>query len=337
LVTTYGIAACCVVPLVTAQQQCIGTLAVVDVQPRSFSQRDVSFLAMAARWGMAEYERTLGAAATLGYTSSLGLEARSPTDTIRLGLISQLVQDLRSPLTAVLGMADMLSREIYGPLTKKQREYTDIVRRSSQTLMAQVAEILELGAACSEPGELVPTAVDITGLGEQVVATLTPMADKLAHTLTLTSEPGEHLWILDQRTVKQIFYHSLHSLIETASENSTIRLHTARKGSNLALTLWVSNPWMGDGLPPAVLRLVQALSAGQYLPNSQETSMASTPLQPTTQPIPSFRNGLGLVLSQSLARHHGGQMQLHGNAATGHRLVIGLPALKNVGIPSTMG
>ncbi|NJL49406.1 MAG: GAF domain-containing protein [Leptolyngbyaceae cyanobacterium SM2_5_2] len=170
LVTTYGIVACCAVPLVAAQQ-CIGVLAVLDVRPRSFSQRDIGFLAMAARWGMAEYERTLAAAAL---KSHWPVERPLSNDTIRLGLIGQLVQDLRNPLTTVLGMTTMLSHEIYGPLTEKQREYIDIVRSSSQTLMTQVDEMAHLGVAHLEAAELVPTSVDIGRLGEQVRATLAP-------------------------------------------------------------------------------------------------------------------------------------------------------------------
>ncbi|NJL49407.1 MAG: hypothetical protein HC929_20635 [Leptolyngbyaceae cyanobacterium SM2_5_2] len=77
-------------------------------------------------------------------------------------------------------------------------------------------------------------------------------------------QPNQQQWILDQCIVKQIIYHSLHSLIETASENSTIRMHAARKDNRLALTFWVSNSWLGDGLPPLALRLVQALTLDQY-------------------------------------------------------------------------
>jgi signal transduction histidine kinase len=46
--------------------------------------------------------------------------------------MSQLTQDMRNPLTTITGMASMLSREIYGTLTPKQREYADIVHTSSK-------------------------------------------------------------------------------------------------------------------------------------------------------------------------------------------------------------
>ncbi len=333
LVTTYGLVACCAVPLVTAQHQCIGMLAGLDVKPRAFSQRDVGFLEMAARWGMAEYERTMGAVSAPEPPSRTW---QSSSDSIRLKLIGQLVQDLRNPLTTVLGMTTMLSREIYGPLTEKQREYTDIVHRSSQVLMAQVDEIVDLGATHPELTEPVPTTVDIMRLGQQVKTTLAPLAEPLAHSLELTVQPGEHLWVLDQGLVKQIIFHSLHSLIETASENSTIRMHAARKGQRLGLMFWVSNPWLGDGLPPTVLRLLQTFGVGSH-PTAVDRRNGQAPEESPGRLLPPLRHGLGLVLSQALTQHHGGQLHLHGNAATGYRLIIYLPTLKTAGIPATMG
>ncbi|HIK45070.1 MAG TPA: GAF domain-containing sensor histidine kinase [Leptolyngbyaceae cyanobacterium M65_K2018_010] len=328
LIATYGIAAFCAVPLMTWQGQCIGVLAVMDTSPRSFSQRDVGFLAMAARWGLGGYERTRPTPAPAGRDWATGWQPLpSPDDTLRLHLISHLVQDLRNPLTAVLGMTSMLSQQIYGPLTAKQREYTDIVRRSSQTLMAQVDEIIDLGLVGSGAGELVPASVDISRLGQQVVTILSPLADKLGQTLELTVEPDDSLWILDQRTVKQILYHTVFSLMQMATEHSTLRLHASRK-KDLALVFWVAHPGLGEGLPEAALELFGATPSGQREgagrganPMTGSASAGSTAAE-RGQPWQ------GLLLSQRLAQHHGGQLQIHGNGDIGHRLVISLPALK---------
>ncbi|MEO1070604.1 MAG: GAF domain-containing protein, partial [Cyanobacteria bacterium J06638_6] len=96
LVVTYGIRAYGGVPLMTSQGICIGTLAVMDIRPRQFSEQDLGFLAMAARWGMSEYERQVamdGKTAGRSHLSTpftLGQGAH-------IGLLSQLTQDLRSP------------------------------------------------------------------------------------------------------------------------------------------------------------------------------------------------------------------------------------------------
>ncbi|MBE9155896.1 GAF domain-containing sensor histidine kinase [Nodosilinea sp. LEGE 06152] len=309
LVGTYGIRAYCGVPLMTAQGICLGALAVMDVRPRRFSGQDLGFLAMAARWGMSEYERQSATARAVlappGPAGPVGLE--TIVDRVRLNLLTQLTQELRSPLTTVLGMSTMLSREIYGPLTPKQREYTDIVHRSSQTLMTLVDELIDLNPTEAERAELVPTAVDIEALGQQVVAALTPLAEKHVQTLTLTVEPGETHWILDQRVVKQILYHLMVSMMQGAGDNSTLRVHACRRGQGLALGLWLSNPWLGEGLPTKVVEILHASAA---------------PFAPGKIPRPL----LGLLLSQHLAQRHGGQIKVQGSGDS-NRLEVLLPML----------
>jgi len=43
-------------------------------------------------------------------------------------------------------MAGVVSREIYGPLTAKQKEYLEIIQNSGRYLLSLVNEISELGA-----------------------------------------------------------------------------------------------------------------------------------------------------------------------------------------------
>jgi signal transduction histidine kinase len=316
LVATYGLQAYAGVPLVTSQGLCIGTLAVMDTQPRSFSSQDLIFLAMAARWGMSEYERqsaSLGLMAAANAQLSLS-SLGALTDAARLNLLSQMTQDLRSPLTTVLGMTSMLNREIYGPLTAKQREYTDIVQRSSQTLMTLVDEIIDLTAKDATSCQLVPTTVDIAALGQQVITGLTQVAEASSQTLHLTVEPGENHWILDQHTVKQIFYHLLFSILQVSGENSTLCVHACRRGQDLALVVWLANPWLEEGLPSEVLEV--------YRPAVEEVNARRSHLDGST-PKPF----LGLLLSQRLAEHHGGYIKVQGSADSGCRLVVTLPAL----------
>jgi signal transduction histidine kinase len=326
MMATYGLMAYGAVPLTTSQHQCIGVLAIMDRQPREFSPQDISFLAMAARWGMGEYERQRAMVTAVGQTQPTQTHPFA-VDAIRLHLMGHLIQDMRNPLTAVLGMTSMLSREIYGPLTEKQREYVDIVRNSSQTLMNQVDEILDLGLISPESNDLVAAPVDIHRLGHQVLETLAPLAETLSQTLDFTVEPTQGLWILDQHTVKQVFYHGVFSLMHMASENSILRIHSSRKGQSLALALWVSNPWLGEGLPSSMVHLCQSLEQGDGCHRLEADLHAQGLRGNSLTPADLSKQWLGMILCHHLAQHHGGHMRLQGSAEAGYRLVITLPAL----------
>lgn len=317
-VETYGIRAYCGVPLTTSQGICVGTLAVMDRQPRGFTGQELAFLAMAARWGMSEYERQWAISGQARPGSTTATFSDGLINAVRLNLVSQLTQDLRSPLTTVMGMASMLSREIYGPLTQKQREYTDIVCQSSKTLMALVDEITDLGLTQTGHLDLVPTSVDIGALGQQVIATLTPLAKKSAQTVTFTLEPDENHWILDQRTVKQILYHLTFGIMQVAGDHSNLCIHACRRGQALSLVLWLANPWLGEGLPAQVIDLFHPpVSRAECLPGLT----LSGPKPPAPQEMP------GLLLSQHLALRHGGEIRVQEGADSGCRLIVLLPVL----------
>jgi len=144
LVQDYGIRAYLGVPLIDASGHCLGALAVMDLIPHNFKTRDIEFLQIIARWSMSEFERNrlLQAMSSINTPSwshennrtteiriiseipSLGSHANNfsppmlkepvPTNLLKLELLEQLTQELRTPLTSVLGMASVLGREIYG-------------------------------------------------------------------------------------------------------------------------------------------------------------------------------------------------------------------------------
>jgi hypothetical protein len=184
--------------------------------------------------------------------------------------------------------------------------------------MALVDEITDLGLTQTGHLDLVPTSVDIGALGQQVIATLTPLAKKSAQTVTFTLEPDENHWILDQRTVKQILYHLTFGIMQVAGDHSNLCIHACRRGQALSLVLWLANPWLGEGLPAQVIDLFHPpVSRAECLPGLT----LSGPKPPAPQEMP------GLLLSQHLALRHGGEIRVQEGADSGCRLIVLLPVL----------
>jgi GAF domain-containing protein len=57
LVQRYGVRAYLGVPLITSNGTCVGTLAIMELEPRSFTRKEIDFLQLMARWSMSEFER----------------------------------------------------------------------------------------------------------------------------------------------------------------------------------------------------------------------------------------------------------------------------------------
>lgn len=355
LVQQYGIQSYLGVPLITSEGCCIGTLAIMDLLPHSFTQQEVAFLEISARWCISEFEKqhTLKALKQGAYV--LQSTASKPTaegsllskiNQVRFDLIVRLTEDLRNPLTSITGMANMLSREIYGPLSEKQQEYASIVLNSSQKLLSMVDEIVEVGDLQEDNYQLDVASEDVEMIGQRAIASLEHLAKQQDLKMKLTVEPGSRLWNLDKRVVKQMIYHLVFSIIKLSTAGSTIRLHVSRKDNSISLALWVSNPWLGEDLPQSVITWDKnnfSQAASRAVPESetiQQTTSITSPSSnlmhesgnvlealATAQKVDASRQELGLLLSRHLTKMHGGNSYIQGSEATGYRYIITLPFL----------
>ncbi len=369
LVKRYGIRSYLGVPIMLSQGACIGTLSVMELVPRTFSGKEIAFLELIARWSISEFERnwalTHAAIAGLPKSQTSAIAPNpSPSEAEDLGesvslvkanLIAQMSQELRTPLTSIIGMTSVLTQGIYGPLTDKQKEYMDIVHHSSQYMHSLVNEIVELGNLKEGTHDLDLSPVDVEMLCQQALSTLEQASNRREQRIQLTVEPGHRVWLLDKNKVRQLLYHLAFRVIQSSNAGSTIRVHVSRKDGYLNISVWTSHPWLGEGLPHAEVyanaddasRLLTKESAAKLpapasvmsgtmrnaseheLTNKEAKGMNSSGASTVEEPEMrgQIRQNLGLMLSRKLAELHGGFISLQGTVESGYRYVILLPQL----------
>ena len=354
LVNHFDIRAYMGAPLITAAGLCIGAIAVMDTKPHSFTAQDGEFLLLMARWSMSEYERATLAQHTALPTPQLGTATATPPATadapsltepalgnqIRVDLLTHLTQELRTPLTSVLGMTSVLNREIYGPLTSKQKEYVNIIHTSGQYLLSLMNEIVELSEFRETNQSLNLSSVDIEMLCQQAINTLEHAADRRGQKIRLTVEPSRRIWLIDKDKVRQMLYHLMFSVIQSSTAGSIVRLHVSRRENELTLSIWVSHPWLGEGLPYVEVYSEPSLvTAGAPLPydEMEEITAPALPHELLDEAAEqkavlelgyqrdTNRKNLGLLLCQQLAELHEGNISVQGSTEGGFRYVISLP------------
>ncbi|MGL5874989.1 MAG: GAF domain-containing sensor histidine kinase [Xenococcaceae cyanobacterium] len=381
LVQHFGIRTYLGVPLVTSEGHCIGTLEVMDLVSRQFSEKDLDFLALTARWCLREFERdyllknrsnlvvedSLSDFSGLGrgeafwaieppvtrpvssksLTTASAIELNS-TNAIKVRLLGQLTQELRTPLTSVIGMASVLRREVYGPLTVKQKEYLEIIHNSGQNLISLVDEIVNLGVLEQNDSCLHLSSIDIEMLCQQVINSLIENARQQQQELRLSVEPGNRIWSLDKEKVKQALYYLINSVLELSEAGGEVRVHVSRKQHSLNIAVWLSHPWLGDGLPQLEL-YAQSVTRALALHGTKTSELNSSAMgdaflgdrvltssalmsvvegvdglpQKPTERI--SREILGLLLSCHLIELHGGQIVVQGMPESGYRYILKLP------------
>ncbi|MEY2833507.1 MAG: hypothetical protein RLZZ574_2766 [Cyanobacteriota bacterium] len=384
----YGIKAYLGVPLVTASGVCIGTLEVMDWVTREFDDRDIDHLALLARWCLGEFERNQMLQTQSGKSissspqplwqstnteASLSREQLAvieqselrldPTRTspIKLKLLVQLTQELKTPLTSVIGMASVLHREVYGPLTVKQKEYLEIIHDSGQNLIGLVDEIVSLGVLNDCSSELNPTTVDIEMLCQQVINSLEDLSKQYQQTLRFSIEPGNRLWTLDKDKIRQALYYLIASILAMSEPGGELQIHVSQRSQALNIAVTISHPWLGNDFGETKLHghgVTQALGFDQNLESDREAWTESnrqisrnnlmTPhnhpiltssalmmvindennLDKNTHKIP--RDLLGLLFCCHLTEMHGGRVIVQGSPSSGYRYVLQIPPTKSV-------
>jgi signal transduction histidine kinase len=352
LVQRYGIRAYLGVPLLATNGQCIGTLAVMGLAPRTFSDQEMAFLELMARWSMSEFERARLQQNCPSTPLPMQPGSESQPASTKVDLLTQMTQELCTPLTSILGMAKVLNQGIYGALSSKQQEYIQVIHNSGQYLLSLVNEIVDLGTLDDQNPHLNLSSIDIEMLCQQAIGSLNQAALRRDQQIQLTVEPGYRIWLLDKEKVRPMLYHLVFSVIQASSSDSITRIHVSRKQNALHLSVWSSHPWLGEGLPQVDLspqRMLSGWASPAANPDlamhsgweSEDEWLSSEPavhvasahavslLTETDPMLANSRHNLGLRLSRQLAALHGGDIIVQGSAAEGYRYVIRLPQMRS--------
>lgn len=93
-------------------------------------------------------------------------------------LIARISHELRTPLGAMLGMSEMLSQNIYGPLTPDQKDIAHRIANNSQALQHVFAELLDQSQIESGQLQLKEEPFSLHDLAEQIRIQCSPLAER---------------------------------------------------------------------------------------------------------------------------------------------------------------
>ena len=231
------------VPLLTRGGDCLGTLAVMDTQTRTFTSQQQDMLEMIGCWLVCELERDILLKAQVanffdvnGQEPCPELDQSLETAT-KFNLLTHLSQSLRTPLTAIVGMTSILQRELYGPLNEKQQSYTKIINHSGQQLVALVNEITNLGGLDQLDSKPVLKAVDIEMLCQQSVQDLETILKQRRQQVELVMTSKQRICLVDRDKMRQIIYYVMLSTLQKISPNHQIQLQILTSPDQLIIEI----------------------------------------------------------------------------------------------------
>ncbi len=230
-------------------------------------------------------------------------EALEATDRIKIDFVHHVSYELRSPLTNIIGFANLLGDSAFGPLTDKQDEYLGYITASTNALLAIINNILDLATIDAGAMTLNLTQVDI---GASMQSAAEGVQDRLAKDnikLDIVVPPDIGSVVADERRLRQILFNLLSNAVGFSPAGETVTLAVTRRPDAVVFT--VSD--RGPGIAPDAKDRVF-----DWFETDPRGSQHRGP-------------GLGLSLVRSFVELHGGTVTIDSGPAEGTTVTCVFP------------
>ncbi len=219
--------------------------------------------------------------------------------------LSCVTHELRSPLTVVLGMTELLEKQLCDQLTDRQRHYLKTIHRSGHRLATVINTMVDVTQAESGQLKLHFAHIQIDSLCRQVIQQL-QSADLPHHPqVELSIDPAVTTIVADPTRLEQMLGHLLHNACRFTKTVPQVGIRVENWESWIAFTVWDK----GIGIAPQDQALI--FQKFQQVENPRTRRFDGT--------------GLGLTLTRHLARLHGGDVTFTSEVGVGSEFTILLP------------
>ena len=245
-------------------------------------------------------------------------------------LLSWVGHELKTPLTALLGLSNLLQNPTLGRLNPRQANYARLIQQSSRQMMTVVNDLCDLAQLENDELSLDLQPLSVQTCSQTAYEQLRKLRDHAPlPQLNLDIAPEADTVLADRTRFCQILVHLLLNAVSTTPETGTVGLRVERWHHWLAFIIWDTGSGINPAVQPWIFQGYPLTSSSSLTHHSEPftatpstTSLGSPPPAPTPNPA----TGLGLVLAQRLARLHGGEISFTSQEQGGSQFTLLLPS-----------
>lgn len=229
-------------------------------------------------------------------------------DRAKSELMAHVSHEFRTPLNAIIGFSEVMSREMFGAIENQRYiEYATTIRQSGEHLLDLVNDVLEISRSDLEKKPLEPEWIDLAALTREAVALVTAAHEGNGHVRHLTVAANLPRVCVDERLFRQVLINLVDNAEKYTPDGGQIDI-------NLALTLegTVTITVVDDGIGMS----------------PEELENAMIPFGRGTDPMVRQRVGTGLGLSvvRTIVERHGAEMFFNSVKGEGSTVTVTVPA-----------
>ncbi len=223
--------------------------------------------------------------------------------------LANMSHELRTPLNAVIGFAELMHIETYGPLGDPHySEYTGMIQSAGRHLLDLINDILDMSKIEAGKMELDRDSISVTGLINDCLSLMGERAVQGGIHLTADLAGAPQTFVADRRAMKQILLNLLSNAIKFTPEGGRVQIRARTMGQRLVLAVCDT----GVGIPgDQIYRLGN--------PFVQIRGSAGSTQNGT---------GLGLALVRALTELHNGALRIESAEGRGTTVSVEVPLVE---------
>jgi signal transduction histidine kinase len=229
--------------------------------------------------------------------------ALEQAERLKLDFLANVSYQLRTPLNAMMGFAEVLEKQYFGPMNERQLEYASGMTQAGEKLIGLVNDILDLSTIEAGFLALNMKPIPIHAMVKSLYELTHEWARKQKIHMTLECDTNIGSFEADERRIKQVMLNLISNAIKFTPEDGTIKLRVEKRDDMLAL---------------------EVADSGVGISKEDQEKIFS----PFVQVQKNQRNtgaGLGLSLVKSIVELHHGTIALESDAGKGTKVTCLIP------------
>jgi signal transduction histidine kinase len=235
---------------------------------------------------------------------AMAKEQAEVADNLKSAFLATMSHELRTPLNSIIGFTGIILHERVGPLNDEQKKQLNMVRRSSQHLLALINDVLDISKIEAGQLQVASEKIDLRQIIEKVEQSTRPLADGKGLELGLDLSPEINTVTGDSRRVEQILLNLLSNAIKF-TEKGSVRIVGELDESNIIVKVMDTGIGIKDEDMGTIFKSFRQIDSG--LTRKYDGT------------------GLGLSISKKLVELMGGKIWVTSTWGSGSTFGFSLP------------
>lgn len=239
-------------------------------------------------------------------------QARTIDETgMRASLIGEMGHELKTPLNAIMGFADIMKEGVFGPLSDQYRDYVGHILGSGRHMQEVIAGALDLARAEAGKYDPVYGEFDIGEALQEAIDIAAGLRPSAATMIALEVAPRPLLVSADRRAMRQIALNLISNALKFTPADGQV--HVAARA---------------DAAPESDFVELVVRDTGPGIAPEDLARLGAAFEQSAEEAARGRGTGLGLSIVRALAEGHGGYVKIASVLGEGATVTVRLPVRK---------